>query len=131
MPGDSSSYLSSPSLVSVASTSTATSSTPLTQSSRPLPAKDYSAAFGHLQSQYGWGGPVQPPMRPVASSRPKEKKEQRKETRATSTQEPAKTARETKNFEAAHAALSSRFGFGGSWPTPKKQSKSKTKDEQR
>ncbi|KAJ3004908.1 hypothetical protein NUW54_g4579 [Trametes sanguinea] len=52
----SSSNLSSPSLVSVTTTSSATSSTPLNAKPRPAPStKDYSAAFGQLQSQYGWG----------------------------------------------------------------------------
>ncbi|KAI0819285.1 hypothetical protein BC628DRAFT_1333391 [Trametes gibbosa] len=128
MSSGSSSYLtSSPSLVSVATTSSASSSTPLRQPSSTT--KDYSAAFGLLQSQYGWGAPVpvQPPLR--SAPQPKKTQEKRKETRSTSVKESTATASGGKDFEAAYAALSSRFGFGGSWPTPKRSSKSK--DERR
>ncbi|KAH9847225.1 hypothetical protein C2E23DRAFT_890154 [Lenzites betulinus] len=128
MSNGSSSYLTSPSLVSVATTSSASSSTPLR---RPASStKDYSAAFGQLQSQYGWGGPapVQPPMR--IAPQPK-KKEQRKEKRSTNMNAGTPTASEGKDFQAAYGALSSRFGFGGSSPMPKSSTPSKTKDERR
>ncbi|KAI0761008.1 hypothetical protein BD413DRAFT_593699 [Trametes elegans] len=130
----SSSHMTSPSLVSVATTSSASSSTPLRQSSSTH--KDYSAAFGLLQSQYGWGGPVpvQPPTRRSEAPKPKEKKEQRKETRSTSAKETPRSARGGKNFEDAFGALSSRLGFGGGAPVPTpslRSTRSKSRDERR
>ena len=138
MSSNSSSHLSSPSLVSVATTSSATSSTPLRlSSSSASKPKDYSAAFGQLQSQYGWGGSSIPaPVSPAV--RRKEKKEQRKEaedmeprreSRASSKTPPSSSG--GKDYETAFGTLSSRFGFGGSLPTLKRSSTSKAKDERR
>ncbi|EIW57155.1 uncharacterized protein TRAVEDRAFT_72347 [Trametes versicolor FP-101664 SS1] len=115
------STLISPSLVSVTTTSSASSSTPLRKPSSP--PKDFSAAFGLLSSQYGVGL-AKSPLPPAAAPQ-KEGKEKRKEKRSTSEKEEARTSSGTKDFEAAHAALSSRFGFGGSWPIPKRQTKTK------
>ncbi|KAL7278909.1 hypothetical protein ACG7TL_006740 [Trametes sanguinea] len=121
----SSSSLSSPSLVSVTTTSSATSSTPLNAKPRPPPStKDYSAAFGQLQSQYGWGAPV-PTLK---SAKPKkEQKKRQEELRESETESASRagsaakqssatqsgtSAGKTKDYEAAFGALSSRLGFG-------------------
>ncbi|KAH9885769.1 hypothetical protein C8Q73DRAFT_795627 [Cubamyces lactineus] len=138
MSSNSSPHLSSPSMVSVATTSSASSSTPLKPSpSSASKPKDYSAAFGQLQSQYGWGGSSIPaPVSPAA--RRKEKKEQRKEAEDSETQRESRASSRTppapsggKDYEAAFGTLSSRFGFGGSLPTLKRPSTSKAKDERR
>ncbi|KAJ8456386.1 hypothetical protein ONZ51_g12154 [Trametes cubensis] len=138
MSSNSSSHLSSPSLVSVATTSSATSSTPLRlSSSSASKPKDYSAAFGQLQSQYGWGGSSIPaPLSPAP--RRKEKKEQKeaedskdsRESRASS-RTPATASSGGKDYEAAFGTLSSRFGFGGSLPMLKKSSKAKESTSER
>lgn len=114
------SNLASPSLVSVTTTSSASSSTPLRKPSSP--PKDFSAAFGLLSSQYGVGL-AKSPLPPAAT--PQKERKEKKEKRSTSEKEEARTSSGTKDFEAAHAALSSRFGFGGSWPIPKRQTKTK------
>ncbi|KAI9061214.1 hypothetical protein FKP32DRAFT_1594889 [Trametes sanguinea] len=123
----SSSNLSSPSLVSVTTTSSATSWTPLNAKPQPPPStKDYSAAFGQLQSQYGWGAPV-PTLK---TSKPKkEQKKRQEELRESETESASKkaaaaaaeqssatrsgsSAGRTKDYEGAFGALSSRLGFG-------------------
>ncbi|KAH9921231.1 uncharacterized protein BXZ73DRAFT_104520 [Epithele typhae] len=57
----------SPSLASLASTSTAVSTTPLRPGSKP---KDYESAFGTLQSQYGLASPMPIPPAPPRSKSP-------------------------------------------------------------
>ncbi|KAI0364466.1 hypothetical protein BV20DRAFT_983169 [Pilatotrama ljubarskyi] len=113
------SSLSSPSLVSVTTTSSASSSTPLKASSSSAP-KDYSAALGQLQSQYGWGGSgVQQPIHAVPRPKEETKKERgTKNQRRQQVKGPGSNV--TKDFEGALGSLSSRFGFGGSWPAMKK-----------
>ncbi|KAH9921225.1 uncharacterized protein BXZ73DRAFT_104514 [Epithele typhae] len=61
------SFPSSPSLASLASTSTAVSTTPLRRGSKP---KDYEFAFGTLQSQYGLASPTPSPPTPCRSKSP-------------------------------------------------------------
>ncbi|CDO71794.1 hypothetical protein BN946_scf184939.g18 [Trametes cinnabarina] len=138
MSSHASSNLSSPSLVSVTTTSSATSSTPL-KPRLPRSTKDYSAAFGQLQSQYGWGAPVPT----LASSKPRKEQKKRKEegreshsaaraggeaTRKESsvTQTAASSLpSKTKDYELAFGALSSRLGFGGGLLATRGQSKPK------
>ncbi|KAI0649555.1 hypothetical protein C8Q79DRAFT_1008038 [Trametes meyenii] len=156
-PVSSTSLTGSPSTVSVATTSSASSSTPLTPRLASTSPKDYAAAFGLLQSQYGWGpvpvpgpGPVPSPSPSPSPSPlslrseaqlgpPKEKKrkelERRRETRSpTPGKEGARRSLlsevEGRDFEGAFGSLVSRFGFGGGSPRLKSQPRV-LKDERR
>ncbi|KAF7980076.1 hypothetical protein HWV62_39870 [Athelia sp. TMB] len=90
---------------------TASSSAPLNPTRAP-PAKDYSAAFGALQSTYGSSGfaPSPAPRRAAPTSAPAR-------TQPTARAAPEKPA---KDFEAAFGALSSSYGVSGAPCLPKK-----------
>ncbi|KAJ7643379.1 hypothetical protein DFH06DRAFT_598384 [Mycena polygramma] len=102
----------STSTVSLASTTTVSSRTPLT---RPAPQKDYQATFANLQSTYGFGGSVPSPV-------PKQQKstssKRTKSSPTPATDAPRSPLKPTKNFQAAFADLQSTFGFGGAVPSP-------------
>ncbi|TFK82117.1 hypothetical protein K466DRAFT_590778 [Polyporus arcularius HHB13444] len=85
-------------MVSVTTTASASSSTSLrpTPSSSFTSMEDYSAAFGALQTQYGWGPVTSVPVR---------------STQVTEAQERS----QPKDYESAFGALSSKLGFGRSW----------------
>ncbi|TFK82111.1 hypothetical protein K466DRAFT_590768 [Polyporus arcularius HHB13444] len=133
MPSRTSSFPSAPSMVSVATTTSASSSTPLrhTPSSSPSPSssqKDYSAAFGALQTQYGWGPvmsvPVQSTQVAVAHERKKAAKEKKETENANADAKRKEEARsQPKDYESAFGALSSKMGFGGRWPASASQRK--------
>ncbi|OBZ66324.1 hypothetical protein A0H81_13859 [Grifola frondosa] len=94
------------SLSSTATTSSSSSSRTLT-ATPPVP-KDYSAAFGTLQSVYGMSGCT---PTPTFSSNATSRKQRHADesTVAKSTQ--------SKDFEGAFGALASSYGFGGAAPS--------------
>ncbi len=84
-----------------------------------------------LQSQYGWG-----PMTSVPTPAPSRKKNKEtkknvrkiRDTRASSVRkeqevEQGSEPRLEKDYQSVFGSLSSRYGFGGGWPTPSKKSK--------
>ena len=92
-------------------TSTSPSSTLVKKPSLQKPQKDYFAALGSLQSQYGFGGGAPTPVtlpQPSKSSKPS--------SSPPAVAAPAKSSK-TKDYEAAYAALCSSYGFGGA-PVP-------------
>ncbi|KAJ7643370.1 hypothetical protein DFH06DRAFT_1426346 [Mycena polygramma] len=109
----------STSTASLVSNTSVSLRTPLT---RPAPQKDYQAAFGNLQSTYGFGGsglyygvggsalsPVPKQIKSTSSKRAK------RSPTAPATDVSLKV---TKNFQAAFGNLQSTFGFGGAAPSP-------------
>ncbi|KAI1789699.1 hypothetical protein LXA43DRAFT_1019962 [Ganoderma leucocontextum] len=137
MPSSStSSFTPTPSLVSVNTTASSSSTTPLrptssssssSPSSQPM-QKDYSNSFSLLQSQYGWGPMTSIPTLVPSKKQDTEMREKRRKdrnTRSRSVQEEQEADRRPtgKNYESVFGSLSSRYGFGGHWPTPSKKSK--------
>lgn len=79
--------------------------------------KDYFAALGALQSQYGFGGGA-----PTQVALPKPSKSTKSKSKPKSTKQDTAcpnipTASKEKDYEAAYGALSSSYGFGGA-PVP-------------
>ncbi|KIP05530.1 hypothetical protein PHLGIDRAFT_149256 [Phlebiopsis gigantea 11061_1 CR5-6] len=93
-------------------TSTSSSSTLLKKPSTHLPQKDYFAAFGALQSQYGFGGSVPTPV-----TLPKPSKSTKSQSPSSTTTSAAAQSSKAKDYEAAYGALCSSYGFGGA-PVP-------------
>ncbi|PIL25974.1 hypothetical protein GSI_11728 [Ganoderma sinense ZZ0214-1] len=140
-----SSFPSTPSLVSVNTTTSTSSTTPLrptSSSSTPSSAssssssspqamqKDYSKSFGLLQAQYGWGPMTSVPthVRSKEDSETKKNRRKDRDTRSSSVRreqevEQGSNSRPGKDYESVFGSMSSRYGFGGSWPTPSKKSK--------
>ena len=115
------------STASLSSTITASSSAPLNQTRAP-PAKDYSAAFGVLQSTYGSSGFAPSPMPrgfapspvPRRAAPAPARAQPAHTTHAVSLPAPTAPAKPAKDFEAAFGALSSSYGCSGALCLPKK-----------
>ncbi|KAJ7065253.1 hypothetical protein C8F01DRAFT_1124916 [Mycena amicta] len=71
-------------------------------------SKDFSAAFAHLQSSYGYTGAVPTPI-PTPISKHGTKNQSGAATSSASS---------TKDFASAFADLQSSYGYAGSVPTP-------------
>ncbi len=124
------SFPSTPSMVSVTTRTSACSSTPLrhTPSSSPSTSqKDYSAAFGALQTQYGWGPvtsvPVQSTQVAVAHERKKAAKQKEAENANAYAKRKEESRSQPKDYESAFGTLSSKIGFGGRWAASASQRK--------
>ncbi|KAJ6478534.1 hypothetical protein C8R47DRAFT_1323020 [Mycena vitilis] len=109
----------STSTASLVSNTSVSSRTPLT---RPATQKDYQAAFGNLQSTYGFGGSglYYGVGGSALSPLPKQNKPASPKRSKNSPTAPATGAstKTTKNFQAAFGNLQSTFGFGGAVPSP-------------
>ncbi|KAI0715781.1 hypothetical protein C8T65DRAFT_738412 [Cerioporus squamosus] len=136
MPSRTSSFPSTPSMVSVTTTASASSTTPLrhapppssSSSSSPSSQKDYSAAFGALQTQYGWGAVTSVPVestkvaeaqerkRVVKEKKEQEKAKARRREMEMEAMSKSKSSAPQRDYESAFGALSSKMGFGGGWP---------------
>ncbi|KAJ6513210.1 hypothetical protein C8R45DRAFT_338350 [Mycena sanguinolenta] len=102
------------STVSLASTTTVSSRTPL-NGSKTVQPKDFQASFASLQSTYGFGGsaPSPIPKKNLAVPSP-------------GPAAPAPAQEPKKNFQTAFAGLQSTYGFGGGGaPSPVPKSKKK------
>ncbi|KAM5537392.1 hypothetical protein V8D89_008911 [Ganoderma adspersum] len=139
----SSSFPSTPSLVSVNTITSTSSTTPLRPTSSSSPSsfsssssspssqpmqKDYSKAFGLLQSQYGWGPMTSVPIHVRSKKEGTETKKNRRKDRdsrpsSVQQEQEGSESRPGKDYQSVFGSLSSRYGFGGSWPTPSKHSK--------
>ncbi|KAJ7708838.1 hypothetical protein B0H17DRAFT_1324943 [Mycena rosella] len=108
----------SSSTASLVSTTTVSSRAPLTK--RAAPPKDFEAAFGSLQSTYGFAGatpiPVQKPATPRSASR----------SPATVAPRQTSTPGQPKDFQAAFASLQSTYGFAAAVPSPVSNPKSRS-----
>ncbi|TBU55149.1 hypothetical protein BD310DRAFT_934332 [Dichomitus squalens] len=122
------SFPATPSLVSLNTTACTSSIAPL----KPIPSsssqpaqKDYSKSFGLLQSQYGWGPATYAPTPILSNNKEPKKKRTGRDTRSTGVPEEKMGERQSggKDYESVFGSLSSRYGFGGSWPMPTKKSK--------
>ncbi|RDX43502.1 hypothetical protein OH76DRAFT_1487773 [Lentinus brumalis] len=91
----------------------------LTQSSSSSPStlqKDYSAAFGALQTQYGWGPVTSVPVRSTQMTEAQERTNAAKEKKAKAeAKRKGESRSQPKDYESAFGALSSKMGFGGTW----------------
>ncbi|KIP05531.1 hypothetical protein PHLGIDRAFT_36406 [Phlebiopsis gigantea 11061_1 CR5-6] len=100
-------------LASVSSTSS--SRRLFKKSSAHIPAKDYFAALGNLQSQYGFGGSAPAPVTPPKATKSKKQRSTKSDLGArTATRQSTE-----RDYEAAYGTLCSSYGFGGAGAPPK------------